>query len=132
MDDTTTLAQGAVERLLENEALRGDLTDSGFLPVTDWATNALLAAARGANQEAVEGAQSRMDEAESAVKRLVGAVVQAAQRHSRADVVALLQDPTVARDRMARFRVAANGWRLGDDADANAIRLIKALRGVEV
>ena len=43
-----------------------------------------------------------------------------------------MNDPTVARDLTSRLRVAANGWRLGDDADANAIRLIRALRGVEL
>jgi hypothetical protein len=132
MADAEALAQGAVERLLENESLRGDLTDTGYQPVSEWATNALMAAAQRAAQHPDEEAQARMDEAESAAKRLVQAVVQAAQQHTRDDVLALMNDPAVARDLTSRLRIAANGWRLGDDADANAIRLIRALRGVEL
>jgi hypothetical protein len=132
MADAEALAQGAVERLTENESLRGDLTDTGYLPVSEWATNALMAAAQRAAQRPDEEAQARMDEAESAAKRLVAEVVQAAQQHARDDVLALMNDPAVARDLTSRLRIAANGWRLGDDADANAIRLIRALRGVEL
>jgi hypothetical protein len=132
MADAEALAQGAVERLLENESLRGDLTDAGYAPVSEWATNALMAAAQGAAQRPDEEAQARMDEAESAAKRIVGEVVQAAQQHTRAAIQDLMNDPAVARDLTSRLRLAANGWRLGDDADANAIRLIKALRGVEL
>jgi hypothetical protein len=132
MADAETLAQGAVERLFENESLRGELTDDGYTPVSEWATNALLAAANEAAQRADEEAQARMDEAEATAKRIVGVVVRAAERHTRAEITVLLKDPTIARDLGARMRVLANGWRLGDDADANAIRLIRALRGVEL
>lgn len=131
MGDAEALARGAVERLYENEALRGDLTDSGFQALADWATAALLAAA-GDAAGSVGDAAARMDAAETSVKRLVGAIGEAAQRHTRETVTALMNDPAVARNLGARLRVAANGWRLGDDIDANAIRLTKALRGVEV
>lgn len=131
MADAENLAQGAVERLVENESLRGDLTDSGFGPIVEWASNALIGAAQAATNESEETAQARMDEAETATKRIIAAVVDAAQRHTRAEVLALLNDPLVARDLGARLRIAANGWRLGDDSDANAIRLIRALRGVQ-
>ncbi len=131
MADAENLAQGAVERLVENESLRGDLTDSGFGPIVEWASNALIGAAQAATNESEETAQARMDEAETATKRIIAAVVDAAQRHTRAEVLALMNDPTIARDLGARLRIAANGWRLGDDSDANAIRLIRALRGVQ-
>ncbi|MCX6024137.1 MAG: hypothetical protein NTZ05_20875 [Chloroflexi bacterium] len=39
------LAQAAAEALAEDEALRGDLTDDGFLPVLTWATGLALARA---------------------------------------------------------------------------------------
>lgn len=130
MADAEALAQGAVERLLENEALRGDLTDAGFNPIVDWATTALTAAAHEAARAADEEAQRRMDEAEAAVKRLVGAVVQAAQSHARNDVRALAADPAVAGSIATRVRLSAIRWRLGQDADANAARLIRALEGV--
>ena len=132
MADAETLAQGAVERLVENETLRGDLTDIGFGPIVEWASNALIAAAQQAAADSDEAAQARIDEAETAAKRIVEEVVDAAQRHTRAEILALMNDPTIARDLRARLRLAANGWRLGDDSDTNAIRLIKALRGVQL
>jgi hypothetical protein len=131
MADAESLAQGAVERLVENETLRGDLSDVGFGPIVEWASNALIGAAQQVTTDPAEAAQARMDEAETATKRIVEEVVDAAQRHTRTEVLALMNDPTIARDLGARLRLAANGWRLGDDTDANAIRLIKALRGVQ-
>lgn len=131
MAEADTLAQGAVERLVENEALRGDLSDVGFGPIVEWASKALIGAAQQVTTDPDDAAQARMDEAETATKRIVEEVVDAAQRHTRAEVLALMNDPTIARDLGARLRLAANGWRLSDDSDANAIRLIKALRGVQ-
>ena len=126
-----TLAQGAVERLYEDEALRGDLTDEGAKAVLDWASNALIAAAGQLVGEPDEQAQAaRMDAAEEAVRRLAVLLVRAAERHRREDVRALMDDPLVAGNLVARLRLGANGWRLGDDIDRNAIRLAGALRGV--
>lgn len=131
MPDAESLAQGAVERLLENESLRGELTDDGFGPIVEWASNALIGAAQDVADAPEATAQARMDDAETATRRIVEEVVDAAQRHTRAEVLTLMNDPAIARDLRARLRIAANGWRLGDDRDANAIRLIKALRGVQ-
>ena len=131
MSDAMTLAQGAVERLYEDEALRGDLTDEGAKAVLDWANNALIAAAGEIADEPDEQAQSaKMDAAEEAVHRLAVLIVRAAERHRREDVRALMDDPLVAENPIARLRLGANGWRLGDDIDRNAIRLAGALRGV--
>ncbi len=131
MNDGMALAQGAVERLLENESLRGDLTDEGAQAVLDWATNALIAAAEGLAAETDEQVQAtRMDEAEATVKRVLAKLVQAAQQHRRSDIFDLLNDPLVAGSFTARLRLAGIGWRLGDDSDKNAIRLAGALRGV--
>ncbi|CAA9586726.1 MAG: hypothetical protein AVDCRST_MAG18-3976 [uncultured Thermomicrobiales bacterium] len=131
MTDAESLARGAIERLLENESLRGDLSDVGFGPIVEWASNALVGAAQAAAGADDETARARMDEAETATKRIVGEVVDAAQRHTRAEVRALMSDPAIAHNPGARLRLAANGWRLGDDSDANAVRLIRALRGVQ-
>src|SRR6476661_159409 len=121
MAEAERLAQGAVERLVENETLRGDLSDVGFGPIVEWASNALIGAAQQVTTDPEEAAQARMDEAETATKRIVEEVVEAAQRHTRTEVLALMNDPTIARDLGARLRLAANGWRLGEDSDANAI-----------
>ena len=131
MSDGMALAQGAVERLLENESLRGDLTDEGATAAFDWATTALIAAAEGIAAETDEQVRAaRMDEAEAAVRRVLEKLVQAAQQHRRSDVLNLLNDPLVAGSFAARLRLGAIGWRLGDDSDKNAIRLAGALRGV--
>src|SRR5262245_596841 len=108
MADAEALAQGAVERLIEDEALRGDLPDVGFSPIIEWATNALVAAAQEAAPLADEEAQARMDAAESSAKRIVRAVVRAAERHTRAEVSVLIKDETITRNLGARMRLVAN------------------------
>ena len=131
MDEGLARAQGAVERLYEDEALRGELTDAGAKAVLDWATAALTAAGEEFAGEPDEQARSvQMDAAEEAVHRVVVLLVRAAERHAREDVRALMNDPLVVEHFAARLRLAANGWRLGDDIDRNAIRLAGALRGV--
>jgi hypothetical protein len=131
MGDGMALAQGAVERLYEDEALRGDLTDEGAKAILDWASGALIASAEEIAQDADEQARAtRMDAAEEAVRRVAKLLVRAAERHERDDVRALAGDPLVSENLGARLRLAANGWRLGDDLDRNAIRLAGALRGV--
>ena len=131
MSDGLTLAQGAVERLYEDEALRRDLTDDGTKAVLDWATSALTAAGERIARESDEQAQATaMEGAEEAVRRVLRTLLRAARRHRREDVAALVNDPLVAGNFMARLRVGAVAWRLGDDIDKNAVRLAGALRGV--
>ncbi len=132
MADAAALAQGPVEHLVENERLRGDLTDDGFSPLLTWATDALMAAAQGVKDASDDAATARMAEAEETTKRLIEAAVRAAQEHSREAVHALMDDPAVAGHLRTRLRVIANGWRLGDDPDANAIRLTGTLRELAV
>lgn len=132
MTDAAALAQGPVERLAEDERLRGDLTDDGFNPLFTWGTDALTAAAQGVAEAPDDAATARMAEAEATTKRLIEAVVRAAQEGSREAVRALMDDPAVAAHLRTRLRVIANGWRLGDDPDANAIRLAGTLRELPV
>ncbi len=132
MADAAALAQGPIERLAEDERLRGDLTDDGFNPLFTWGTDALTAAAQGVAEAPDDAATARMTEAEATTKRLIGAVVRAAQEGSREAVRALMDDPAVAAHLRTRLRVIANGWRLGDDPDANAIRLAGTLRELPV
>jgi hypothetical protein len=132
MADAAALAQGPVERLLEDERLRGDLTDDGFNPLLTWGTDALTAVAQGVADAPDDAAAARMAEAEETTKRLIAAVVRAAREHSREAVADLTNDPAVAGHLRTRLRVIANGWRLGDDSDANAIRLAGTLRELPV
>lgn len=130
MADAESLAQGAAELLMDDESLRGDLTDVGYGPVLDWATNALTAAAERFATLPDTEAQAKMDAATDQIKHLVQAIVQAAEQHTRADVLALFNDPLLARNFRARTRIMARGVRLGADADDNAVQLARALRDV--
>ena len=130
MTDATTLAQSEVERLLDDETLRGDLTDEGFAPLLEWATKALLAAAQDVASAPDAEAEARMAAAADEVKATLAAAVQAAQGQSRRDMLALVNTPLVAHHLLARSRVALAGFRLGPDPDANAGRLARALRDV--
>ena len=131
MSDAKALAQGAVERLYEDEAVRRDLTDDGAKAVLAWAEGALIAAAERIAGEPDEQARATaMDAAEEAVRRVLDKLIAAAARHTRDEVAALVADPLVAGHLPARLRIRANGWRLGDDIDKNAARLAGALRGV--
>lgn len=131
MTGTTALAKHAVEALLDNEALRGDLSDDGFGPLLNWATGALTATARAAGDVPdVAEATARLDAAGEEVRGLLAAAVQAAQRHTRDDLLALLREPLLLRNTPVRLRVALTGLRLGDDPDINAARLARALNGL--
>ena len=128
MAEAEALAERAVEALLDDETLRGELSDEGFTPLLEWATNALTAAAR--ELAAAPDAEARMEAASAAVKQTLAGAVQAAQGHSRRDALALAGTALVARNPLARGRVLFSGLRLGPDADANARRLARALRDV--
>ncbi len=130
MAEVKVLAERAVGALLDDETLRGDLSDDGFNPLLDWATNALTVAAQQVADALDAEAEARMAAAGAAVKETLAAAVQAAQGHSRRDVLALAGTPLVARNALARGRVMLAGFRLGDDPDANARRLARALREV--
>lgn len=132
MADADALAREAIEPLLEDERLRGELSDAGFAPLLDWATTALSALAQEAATAPEAEARSRMAAARDAVRATIDAVVYAAQARTRRAALALLRDPLVARNPLARSRIAFTGFRLGNDADANAMRLTRALRTVRL
>ena len=130
MAEAEAQAERAVGALLDDETLRGDLGDDGFNPLLEWATNALTVAAQQVADVPDAKAETRMEAAGAAVKETLAAAVQAAQGHSRRDVLALAGTPLVAHNALARGRVMLAGFRLGDDPDANARRLARALRDV--
>ena len=131
MSDGMALAQGAIERRYEDESARRDLTDEGAKAVLDWAAGALtVAGERIARTPDEQTWATAMEAAEEALYQLLQKVLQAAREHRREDVQALARDPLVAKNFGARLRLGATAWRLGDDIDQNATRLVGALRGV--
>src|SRR5947209_8360225 len=84
MAETEELARSAVERLSEDEALRGDLSDVGFGPLLEWA----IAAARAYAPKA--GDADAMDKYTGRLRGVVQAAVNAAQAGKLEDPAALL------------------------------------------
>src|SRR6185437_14729151 len=69
------LANAAIERLAEDESLRGDLTDDGFLPLQNWAFARLQRIAHEAAHH--PDPQAAMDGYTSQIRAFVQAAVQA-------------------------------------------------------
>ncbi len=119
MADVNQLARSAVERLSEDESLRGELSDIGFGPLLDWAVAAVKAyAAKAANSDA-------MDQYTGRVRGVVQAVVEVAQAGKLDDPVALLDFDPANRD---KAQAALQALSLSDDPDANAEQIATVLQ----
>lgn len=108
----------AVERLSEDESLRGDLSDIGFGPLLDWAVAAVTAYAPKADDNALDVYTGR-------VRGVVQSAVQAAGDGKLDDPAALLDfDPA---DR-AKVSTELQNIKFGDDPDDNAVQLATVLQ----
>lgn len=117
--DHEDMLRTAVERLSEDEALRGDLSDVGFGPLLDWAT----AAAEAYSPKAPSAAA--MEEYTDKLRKVVEAAVNVAQNSRLDDPAELLDFDTTKKDQVTQ---ELKSLQLGDDADANAEQLAKALQ----
>lgn len=98
------LAQPAVERLVEDEGVRGELTDDGFGPLIAWASNLLLDAARRA--AATPEPEATMDQVAGQARELVRAISRGAVDGDLAPVRAALASPLLTPE-SARQAVSA-------------------------
>jgi hypothetical protein len=119
------LANAAIERLAEDEALRGDLTDDGFLPLQNWAFARLQRIAHEAAHH--PDPQAAMDGHTSQIRSFVQAAVQAAESKDLGDLtdqvkprIVLAKDVSTVVDALRRIAFI-------DDADANAKAIAAAL-----
>jgi hypothetical protein len=119
MTGTDDWARTAVERLAEDEALRGDLSDAGFGPLLDWGVAAVLAYAAKATDAAA------MERYTGQVRRVIRAAVTAAAAGELADARALLEFETDRRDEAAQRLAVLD---LAGDADANAGQIAALLQ----
>lgn len=121
MADAEQLARSAVERLSEDESLRGrgELSDIGFGPLLDWAVAAVQAyAPKAADADA-------MDRYTGRVRGVVQAAVAAAAAGKLDDPAALLDfDPADP----AKAEAGLKALTLGDDPDANGEQLAGVLK----
>lgn len=122
MEDAESLAQTAVERLSEDESLRGDLTDDGFGPLLEWAANAAIAYAQNLKSDKPDEA---MDVYASRLKKVMQEVVSSAQAGKIEDPAALL-DFEMPAPQATRARIEALKLESGQ-ADDNAIKISGAL-----
>jgi hypothetical protein len=124
MDDENaeSLAQQAAERLSEDEALRGNLTDDGFEPLLNWAVEAVIAYARTLESDTPEEA---MDAYATRIKGVIQEVVASAEAGKLDDPDALLNfelaQPKPLRKKLEHLKLKK------DDPDANAIEITSIL-----
>lgn len=100
------LARRAVERLSDDERLRGDLTDDCYGPLLAWVSDLLLGAARRSGD--APDAEAVMEAATASARALVAAVSPAAAGGDVAPVAAALaQAPSTLLTPDARARLLA-------------------------
>ncbi len=123
MANADDLARGVVEQLSEDETLRGDLTDDGFNPLLEWATNSAIAYAKTLPQDAK--ADEAMQTYGGRLKGVIQSVVAAADAGKIGEVSELLDfqmaDVTQTRQKLVALKLAS------DAADDNTIAITKVL-----
>ena len=113
------LAQNAVERLSEDEALRGDLSDVGFGPLLDWATAAVTAYAAHASK------QEDVDQYTDRVRGVVQSAVADADAGQIDPITDLLDFDSADK---AGTEAALKALKLSDDSDQNAVDIAGVLQ----
>ncbi|HEX2914973.1 MAG TPA: hypothetical protein VH186_29540 [Chloroflexia bacterium] len=119
MADSEELARSAVERLSEDEALRGDLSDIGFGPLLDWAVAAVTAYSKQAPDSAA------MDQYTDKVRGVVQEAVNDAQNNKLDDAAALMNFETSGKQEALD---KLKSLKLGEDADENAVQIAAILQ----
>lgn len=124
--DTEPIARSVVERLNEDEMLRGDLTDRGFAPVLNFVTSLVPAAASraasGSTREDVEEAVSH------GARGLARAIVAAAETGDVAALGEQLGTPMLPADGAERARRSlASGLSSAAGPDERAVAIVAAL-----
>jgi hypothetical protein len=119
------LANMAIERLAEDERLRGDLTDDGYQPLQDWAVARLQRVAHEASHH--PDAQAAMDGFAAQIRDFVLAAVQSAEDGALGDLPGQVRPRVVLRKDVPHVVDALRRITFTDDADANAKAIAAAL-----
>ncbi len=127
--DPETLATPAIERLAEDEALRGDLSDDGWMPLQSWGFARLQALATDAAR--APQPDTTMDGLTETVRAALRDAVAAAQNGDATDLAAAIRPRLVPREQVATTQAALRALTLGPDADANARAIAAALGSSE-
>lgn len=121
------LANPAIERLAEDEALRGDLTDDEFLPLQNWAFARLQRIAREAAHH--PDPQAAMDGYTAQIRAFVQAAVQAAENGDLGDLPDRVKPHIVLAKDVPAVVDALRHIPFTKDADANVQAVAAALTG---
>jgi hypothetical protein len=119
------LANGAIERLTEDETLRGDLTDDGYQPLQDWAVARLQRIAHEAAHH--PDPQAAMDGFTEQIRGFVRAVVQAAQDGALDDLPEQVKPRVVLQKDVHATVEVLKKIAFTSDADANAKAIAAAI-----
>jgi len=119
------LANMAIERLAEDEALRGTLTDDGYLPLQNWAFARLQRIAREATHH--PDPRAAMDGYTSQMRAFVQAAVRAAENGDLGDLPSLVKPRVVLQKDMPTVVDALHKITFAKDADANAQAIASVL-----
>jgi hypothetical protein len=103
-ETVAALAQPVLDRLAEDEALRGDLTDAGFTPLLDWLSRLTTDAASRA--AAAPDPEATMEQVADTALRLGRAIVRAAERADASGLADALVPPLVTPGMAARAAAA--------------------------
>jgi hypothetical protein len=121
------LANPAIERLAEDESLRGDLTDDGFLPLQNWAFARLQRIAHEAAHH--PDPQAAMDGYTAQIRDFMQAAVQAAESGDLGTLPDLVKPRVVLAKDVPSVVAALRAIAFSKDADANAQAIAAALPG---
>ena len=119
MADAKEMAQGAVERLLGDEGLRGNLNDAGYGPLVEWGVALVekrVATAKG---------QPEVDAFGQKVREAIRAIVKAAEEGKVPEAAALtaLKSPGIE-----QALQQLKSHKPGSDADQNAAAIAAVLK----
>lgn len=119
------LANPVIERLVEDETLRGDLTDDGYLPLQNWAIARIQRVAREAAHHPDPAAA--MDRFAEQIRAFVRDAVQAAQAGALGDLPERVQPRVVLKKDVPDVVDALKKIAFTGDADANAQAIAQAM-----
>jgi hypothetical protein len=119
------LANAAIERLVEDERLRGDLTDDGYQPLQDWAIARLQRIAHEAAHH--PDPQAAMDGFAEQMRAFVRAAVGAAENGALGDLPEQVKPRVVLKNDVPAVVDALKKITFTNDADANARAIADAL-----
>lgn len=123
--DVDLLAQMATETLVEDESLRGELTDWEYQPLLDWAIARVAHCAKQATQE--KDPRAHLDACVAGLRRILRAAVQAVSEQDASPLVQTLSAPAVDPADLDVIQRRLTEVTLSDDNEMNARQIADAL-----